>query len=265
MPSLSGSSGKGSIKASCAFQLAAGQVDYAIVSADEVILAHDRGSKEIIALYAVYQTNPQGIMVHTDRNFGFLEDVFKSEGTLLWQAGLPYAQFLSKKYGASMKVKTAPYLGGIGNFQQDPKISQQCFVTSEPLLAQKAGLQVKTFLIADSGYNPYTTVLVTRNSRLKTKTLEVQKMVQAIRAGWHSYQKNPDETNKFMNNLNKTLDLPSLKASWKAQLALIEPFPELPDKLGTMELSRWEILIDQLADLKLIKHKPKAMDLFQNL
>lgn len=257
---LEGGSGTPTIQ-----MLAAGQVDYAIVSADEVILAHDRGSKDIIALYAAYQTNPQGILVHAERNFGFLEDVFKSDGTLLWQAGLPYAQFLNKKYARISKVKTAPYLGGIGNFQNDPKISQQCFVTSEPLLAEKAGLKVKTFLVADSGYNPYTTVLVTKASRLKDKTLEVQKMVQAIRAGWHSYQKNPDETNKLMAGLNKAMDVASMKASWKAQLSLIEPFPELPDKLGTMELSRWEILIDQLADLKLIKTKPKATDLFQNL
>ncbi|MGZ5279310.1 MAG: ABC transporter substrate-binding protein, partial [Pseudobdellovibrionaceae bacterium] len=138
--------------------LAAGKIEYAVVSADEIILAHDRGAKDLVAIFAVYQTNPQGIMTHAARNFTKIEEVFKSDGTLLWQSGLPYAQFILKNYGP-FNVKTAPYLGGIGNFQKDPKISQQCFVTSEPLTAETAGLKVKTFLVADTGYNPYTTVV----------------------------------------------------------------------------------------------------------
>jgi len=141
------------------------QVEYAIVAADEIVISHDRGAGNVVALFAVYQINPQAIMVHKSRGFKGIEDVMKNDGTLLWQGGLPYAQFLSRKY-APVRVRTAPYLGGIGNFQNDPTISQQCFATSEPLTAARAGLEVDTFMIADSGYNPYTTVLVTTRDRL---------------------------------------------------------------------------------------------------
>lgn len=47
--------------------LGAGKVDYAIVSADEVVIAHDRGAKNIVALFATFQTNPQAIMAHAAR------------------------------------------------------------------------------------------------------------------------------------------------------------------------------------------------------
>ena len=125
--------------------LAAGQVDYAVVSGDEILMSHDRGAKDVVAIFAVYQKNPQGIMIHATQKISKLSELFeKKDMTLLWQSGLPYAQFMLKKYKPA-KIKFAPYLGGIANFQADHKIAQQVFVTSEPLAAQKAGLPVKVF------------------------------------------------------------------------------------------------------------------------
>lgn len=238
--------------------LAAGKVDYAIVSADEIVIAHDRGANNIVALFATYQTNPQGIMTHAERGFNSLDDVMKSDGTLLWQSGLAYAQFFTQKY-APIKVTTAPYLGGIGNFQNDGKVSQQCFVTSEPLNAAKAGINVKTFLIADSGYNPYTTVLATTREHLQNKPDEVKRVVTAVRAGWSDYLKNPESTNAKMAALNKSMDAQTFLASAKAQQNLIAPAEN--KKLGEMNTARWQALIDQLHGIKMIKSvvKPEAV------
>ena len=55
----------------------AGKVDYALVSADEVVISHDRGAGNVVALFATFQTNPQAIMTHAARGFRSLEDVFK--------------------------------------------------------------------------------------------------------------------------------------------------------------------------------------------
>lgn len=253
---LEGGSGTPTIQ-----MLATGQVDYAIVSADEIILAHDRGAKDLIAIFATYQINPQGIMTHSARNFKTIEDIFKNDGTLLWQAGLPYAQFIQKKF-KPFKVQTAPYLGGIGNFQNNPQISQQCFVTSEPLQAEKAGLKVKTFLVADTGYNPYTTVLAVRAARLKTNPAEVKKMVESVRKGWSSYLKNPQSTNAWMAQLNKAMKISTFEKSAQAQASLIEP---KMGSLGSMTTERWKTLSDQLLEMKLIKNKILAQDLFRNL
>src|SRR5436853_7317947 len=41
--------------------VAAGQVDFGILAADEVVTARSNGI-DLVALFAVYQTNPQGIM-----------------------------------------------------------------------------------------------------------------------------------------------------------------------------------------------------------
>lgn len=239
--------------------LAAGKVDYAIVSADEIVIAHDRGANNIVALFATYQTNPQGIMTHAERGFNSIDDVMKSDGTLLWQSGLAYAQYFKKKY-APIKVNTAPYLGGIGNFQNDSKVSQQCFVTSEPLNAARAGINVKTFLIADSGYNPYTTVLATTREHLQENPDEVRHMATAVREGWSEYLKNPEPINAKMALLNKSMDAQTFLASANAQQALIAT-PE-NKKLGGMSTARWQALVNQLLDIRMIKAPVDANTLF---
>lgn len=239
--------------------LAAGKVDYAIVSADEIVIAHDRGAKNIVALFATYQTNPQAIMTHAERGFTSIADIMHSDGLLLWQSGLAYAQYFKKHY-APIKVSTAPYLGGIGNFQKDPKISQQCFVTSEPLTAEKAGIKIKTFMVADSGYNPYTTVLATTREHLQKNPEQVSQIVASVRSGWDAYLQDSNPTNNRMAQLNKAMDASTFLASAQAQKPLIAT--PAGSKLGSMTKQRWQTLIDQLLEINMIKTAVSPDQLF---
>ncbi len=240
------------------------KINFAVVSADEIVLSHERGAKEVVALFATYQTNPQGIMLHKDSPVADLKTLFSSgDNTLLWQSGLPYALFLKKKYGP-LKIKAAPYSGGIGLFSQDKKIAQQCFITSEPLLAEKSGLSVKTLLVADSGFNPYTTVLATNQAFLKQNPALVKKVVIAVRKGWENYLKDSSKANQSMHDLNKTMDLETFKKSADAQKKLIE-VSDPKRKLGEMNLARWQELVRQLLSVNAIKKTVEAKSLFENI
>ncbi|PWU22619.1 MAG: hypothetical protein C5B49_00305 [Bdellovibrio sp.] len=242
--------------------VATGRTEYAIVSGDEVILAHDRGATDVVALFATYQTDPLAILAHAERNYQSLADLFKDEkATLSWQSGSSYTQFLAKKYGP-LKIRIAPYLGGIGPFQKDPFLAQQGFMTSEPLLAEKAHLKVKLFLVADSGWRPYNTVLITSKKRLQGSPEEVRKFVEAVRAGWLDYLAHPEAVNRAMHQLNPSMDEATFKASAELQKKYVENEWTKKQGLGKMEKSRWQELIDQLLDLKIIKSKLKAEDLF---
>src|ERR1700722_13721293 len=53
--------------------IGAGSVDFGIVSADEIILARSHGN-DVVALFAVYQDNPTGIMAHASRNLTSIGD-----------------------------------------------------------------------------------------------------------------------------------------------------------------------------------------------
>ena len=242
--------------------VAAGQLDFAVVSADEVVISRARGS-DVVAVFASYQTNPQAVMTHPERGFKSLREVFESDGTLSLQKGLPYAQFLLKKF--KLKATLVPDQGGIAGFLNDKDFSQQCFVTSEPLAAEAKGVKVQTFLVADEGYNPYTTVLVTRASVLKATPSLVKSVVAAVREGWGAYLRDPEAANKKMAALNAAMDLDTFKKSADAQKRLIETLDTEKSQLGIMTEDRWRDLAKQLADLKVIDHPAPAKDYYRNL
>ncbi len=240
-----------------------GSVEYGLVSGDEVIIARSRGMK-VVALFATYQTHPQGVMAHAERGFKSLKDVYTSEGPLALQMGLPYALLLKKKYPQA-KSKIVPYLGGISNFLSDKKYSQQVFVTSEPLIAKQQKQEVSVFLVAEEGYNPYATVLAVQEEALTSRPREVKAMVEAVRAGWKSYMKNPKPTNKHMAKLNKAMSQELFNESEKAQRALIETPDTKTSGLGSMTEARWQQLVEQLLEIKLIQKSVPTGELFRNL
>lgn len=246
--------------------LANKKVDFAIVSAEEIIIANERSPEnKVTALFAVFQTNPQAIIVRQERGLKSLREVFQSEGVLALQSGLSYAQFLLQKM-KPVRVKIVPYPGGVSHLLTQANYSQQGFVTSEPLLAEKSGVKVKSFLVADEGFNPYTTVLATTENHLKDKAL-IKKVLAAVSAGWVSYLRDPKLTNQKMAKINPGMDLETFAQSAEAQKSLIAipaaaPGASKAPALGSMSLDRWKTLGEQLQVLGLVRSAPEPRSLF---
>jgi NitT/TauT family transport system substrate-binding protein len=241
--------------------IGAGTVPFAIVSGDEIIRARAKDNP-VVALSAVYQTNPQGIMTRAARGFKTLSDVFAHPGTLAIERGLPYADFLEKKYGfAKLKIVPSPF-GDLSLYRTQPDYAMQCFVTSEPLAAKETGIEPQTFLIAESGYNPYTTVLATSESYLKANPRIVKSMIEAVREGWQNYLADPTQTNEYMGKLNPTMDAKTFKDSAEAQKPLIETGDTKRLGLGAMTIERWQMLVQQSVDLKVIDNQIDAQASF---
>ena len=242
----------------------AGSAEFGVVSADELVVARSRGN-DVVALFAVFQNNPQGIMVHASRKLTSLGDLFKTGGTLALQRGLPYARLLEKKYGFD-KVKIVPSPGGdISAFLADNNFAQQCFIMSEPLTARHKGADVQVFPVSDAGYNPYTTVLTTSGDFLRQDPERSKAMVAAVREGWRAYLDDPKPTNQRMNQLNPSMAPEVFAEVAGAQKPLIETAETRRNGLGSMTKERWEMLIAQLKDLGDIQKAPGADECFRNL
>lgn len=242
--------------------VASGKALFGISSADEVIIAQDRGM-DIVAVFATYQNTPHGIMVRESRNTHSIRELFAQDGVLALQKGLPYAMFLLQKY-PNPKVKIVPYLGGVGNFLADEKFSQQCFVTAEPIEAERRGVKPRTFLISDEGFNPYTNVVIVRAKTLKEKPSLVSKMVLATREGWNEYLKSSEAANAEMQKLNPSMDLATFNLISNVQIPFVKT-PETDQKgLGIMNDKRWNTLAADLLRLKLIKKTKPASEYYKN-
>lgn len=240
--------------------LAAGKVDFAIVSGDEIAIARSNGA-DVVALFAVFQKAPYAFMLREESSIKNMEELFNSDSTVAVVKGLPYVAYLEKKYGFK-KVKTVPYAGGITNFLSDKNFVQQCFISSEPLVAAKQGVKTKTFLVADTGFNPYTVVMATNGKTLKEKPELVKAMVASVKAGWETYLKNPKATHEAIAKLNPAMTMEAMAEIHKVESAFIENAETRKYGIGVMTESRWKELIAQLKDLGLLKKTVNVSEIF---
>jgi NitT/TauT family transport system substrate-binding protein len=235
--------------------ISAGQVEFGVVSADEVMIARDRGA-DVVAVFATYQTNPQGLMVHAERGIASLADLFAAGGRLAVEPGLPYVKFLQRSYDLS-HVEIVPYGYSIAPFLQDPEMSQQVFVTAEPIAARRQGAHPQVFLIAQSGYDPYAAVYATRGALVRDDPGRVRAFVAALREGWRRYLDDPAATNARMGRLNPEMDAESFRLAAQAQAPLVEDDWTRAHGLGAMSGERWTALGGQLLALGLIDRAPR--------
>jgi NitT/TauT family transport system substrate-binding protein len=240
-----------------------GDAAFGVLAADEVLIARAAGA-DLVGLFAIYQTNPQGIMVHASRGFKSLDDVLRSPVTLAVEPGLHYIDYLKKQVGNDFKAKLVSYGWSIAPFMSDKNYAQQCFITSEPIAAKRAGSDPKVFLIAESGYNPYAGVIVTTGANLKAHPELVRAMTQSLREGWQAYLADPAPANATMGKLNQEMDAATFAAAAEAQKPLIEDANTKSDGLGHMSTDRWKALAGQLLDLNILTKMPDVAAAFVN-
>jgi len=238
----------------------AGQATFGIVSADEVVIARERGS-DVVALFATYQTSPQGLMTHAARGITSLEELMRAGGTLAVEPGVPYVKFLDRKYGFS-GLQVVPYTYSIAPFLQNPTMTQQVFVTSEPISARRQGGDPSVFLVADSGYNPYTAVVIARAALVAEQPKLVEGVAAGLRDGWRAYLDDPTAANEIMARLNREMDAESFRLAADAQKPLIETGAA---PLGSMTRERWSTLVSQLRELGLIQKPVDPSSCFLDL
>jgi NitT/TauT family transport system substrate-binding protein len=239
--------------------VATGRAHFGTIGGDELITARAHGA-DVVAVFATFQTSPQGIMAHASRKLANLADVFRS-GTLAIEPGMAYAAYLKKKFSWD-GLQVVPYDGGVARFLTDPNFAQQCYVTSEPIAAKKLGGDPQVFLIADAGFNPYTTVVVAKRELVTQKPEMVNAFVAATAEGWKNYLADPRAVNQMLAHLNPAMDATTLDAAVEAERPLIAPEATKQTGLGSMTAERWSTLGAQLADLKMIDRAPVVADLF---
>ena len=232
----------------------AGKVEFGFAAADEVVVARDRGS-DIVAVFASYQTNPQGIMVHAARGLHSLGELFAAGGTLAVEPGLAYVKQLQKDFDLA-KTKLVPYGYSVAPFLNDPQMAQQVFVTAEPIAAKRQGADPQVFLVAETGFNPYAAVVIATGAQVREHPQRVAKLVAALRAGWRAYLDDPGPANAAMAALNKEMDAETFRLAAEAQKPLIEDDFARQHGIGAMSQERWATLGRQLRELGLVDKDP---------
>ncbi|MDZ4830547.1 MAG: ABC transporter substrate-binding protein [Phycisphaerae bacterium] len=242
-------------------QLAAsGQVEFAVVSGDQVLTLREAGG-ELVAVYASFQSDPMGVMVHEASEFRSMEELWKSDATVACETNLPFVAMLNEKFGGK-NLKFVPHQGSVAQFAANPKLAQQCFVFAEPVSLELKGIKTRVFPTSASGYDPYNVVIATNAQYAREYPETVRKLARALARGWQSYLDEPGPTNERMAAANPAMKKDAMDLAASKQASLITSADTAALGLGAMTSARWTTLASQLKDLGKIKSIPTATDVF---
>ena len=98
-----------------------------------------------------------------------------------------YFQWLKADFGFD-ESKVKPYTFNPQPFLADKHSAMQGYVTSEPFAIEtQGGFQPKVFLLADLGFDSYSTLIETRRDLVEKQPDLVQRFVDASAIGWYHY------------------------------------------------------------------------------
>src|SRR5438552_4610414 len=137
-----------------------------------------------LAVAAMFQKDPQVLMAHPDAGIERFEDLKKLTLFISKEGLASYFQWLKADFGFS-EAQVKPYTSNPQPFLADKRSAMQGYVTSEPYaIEQHAGFKPKVFLLADQGFNSYSTLIETRRDLVTQKPDVVQRFVAASIIGW---------------------------------------------------------------------------------
>jgi NitT/TauT family transport system substrate-binding protein len=140
-----------------------------------------------LAVAAMFQKEPQVLMAHPGEGIDKFEDLKKLTLFISREGLASYFQWLKADFGFS-EARVKPYTSNAQPFLADKRSAMQGYVTSEPYAIEKqAHFKPKVFLIADQGFNSYSTLIETRRELVENRPDLVQRFVDASIIGWANY------------------------------------------------------------------------------
>ena len=141
----------------------------------------------VVAVAAIFQKDPQVFLTHPETKFTKLEDLKPLTLFVSKEGVASYFQWLKSEYGFS-ESKVKPYTFNSQPFIVNKQSAMQGYVTSEPYAVEKAaGFKPGVILLADHGFNAYSTLIETRREIVDKKPDLVQRFVDASAIGWYNY------------------------------------------------------------------------------
>jgi NitT/TauT family transport system substrate-binding protein len=234
-------------------KVATGRVQFSMAALDDVIHAVKEGLP-LLVVGAHMQHNPQAIMVHEESPVRSLRDLAGKNVTCVVSSTWIY--YLQNHYGISFNVVPADY--GVARFLADRNYIQQCFITNEPYFAEQNGAKVRTFLIADAGYDPYR-VLFTSKAFARDHPEAVRAFVACTTRGWADFlfgDASKARARIQADNPSQTPALMDYSVAMMKKYRIIDGDSAKGDRIGLITPERIRAVGQALVDLKILDAQP---------
>ncbi|MEQ1615815.1 MAG: ABC transporter substrate-binding protein [Hyphomicrobiaceae bacterium] len=228
----------------------AGRVDMIMSSSIEAF-NYVKENLPFLCIAAIFQKDPQVILSHPGVGHDSFEALRGKTILISGGARTSFWPFLKAKYGFTDE-QARPYTFNMAPFLADKTISQQGYVTSEPYAIEKeSGMKPVVHLLADVGYDNYSTTINISRKMVDEKKDLVQRFVTASLEGWAEYLKGGDASaaaNALIRKDNPDMGDDKLAYATKAmnERGVVLSGEAMKLGIGGMSDERWKRFYDSL-------------------
>jgi NitT/TauT family transport system substrate-binding protein len=203
----------------------------------------------VVSIAAIFQKDPQVLLTHPESKVTKLEEL-KPLTLFVSKEGISsYFQWLKSEYGFS-EEKIKPYTFNSQPFIADKQSAMQGYVTSEPFaIEQSAKFKPGIILLADYGFNTYSTLIETRADVIDKKPDLVQRFVDASIVGWYHYLYGDNApANAMIKKLNPEMtdELLAYSIARMKEYGIVDSGDSLRDGIGAMTDERMASFFDKM-------------------
>ena len=203
----------------------------------------------VVTVAAIFQKDPQVFLTHPESKIAKLEQL-KPLTLFVSKEGITsYFQWLKSEYGFS-EAKVKPYTFNPQAFIATPQSAMQGYVTSEPFAVEKAAkFKPGIILLADYGFNAYSTLIETRRDLTDKKPDLVQRFVDASIIGWYNYIYGDNAPgNALIKKLNPEMtdELLAFSVGKMKEYGIVDSGDTLRDGIGAMSDERATSFFDKM-------------------
>ncbi len=229
--------------------LIAGKLDFFMAANTLMSFDAIANNVPVVTVAAIFQKDPQVFLTHPESKVTKLEEL-KPLTLFVSKEGISsYFQWLKSEYGFS-EEKVKPYTFNPQPFIANKQSAMQGYVTSEPYAVEKAAkFKPGIILLADYGFNTYSTLIETRSELIDKKPDLVQRFVDASIIGWYNYlYGNNAPANALIKKLNPEMtdELLAYSLARMKEYGIVDSGDTLRDGIGAMTDVRAASFFDKM-------------------
>jgi len=236
--------------------LIAGKLDFFMAANTLMSFDAVANNVPVVTIAAIFQKDPQVLLTHPETKATRIEDL-KPLTLFVSKEGISsYFQWLKSEYGFS-EDKVRPYTFNPQPFLANKQSAMQGYVTSEPYAIEKsAGFKPGIVLLADYGFNGYSTLIETRRDLIDKKPDLVQRFVSASMIGWYHYLYDDNAAaNAMIKKLNPEMtdELIAYSIARMKEYGIVDSGDALRDGVGAMTDARMASFFDKMVRAHVIR------------
>jgi NitT/TauT family transport system substrate-binding protein len=209
-----------------------------------------------IVIAACFQKEPQVLIAHPGQGIEAFADLKQLTLYVSKEGMASYYQWLKADFGFKDQ-QVRPYTFNAQPFLADHRSAMQGYVTSEPFAIEKQGrFKPKIFLLADQGFNAYSTLIETRRDLVEKKPDLVQRFVDASIIGWYNYMYGDNKPGNALikqHNPEMTDELLTYSVAKMKEYGIVDSGDSLTLGIGAMTDARMISFFDKMVRVGVTK------------